>query len=507
MNQEYEYEYYNETIEEDCEEIIVDYAAVGGLVLEKFDFGDDQVVSLPPVVDKRVVGPFSINSKEGNCCERDLFIGDEEVSQYDRNDKKEYLTVFTLLEKQASDVLEPINKDNAKKVLEELQEEWVKNGARGILTDWPSKEVEMMDIDYDKVHKMNVYDKNMKVKNKFLYEMYAYLLYLEDLLGFKLIWSKHWRAMKYVMMFANYDFKRYYMRLLRKCDDKFFQQYVNLISLIYNWGLIFSYPYVEKYNYKNGSCVSQAIVMTPNLDDFGEGVNKTVVMSKIGVAFGSSVTYVDYDICEWLPNCNAREMVALALVCKGWYSRVECYVAGFKQYSKYLGSYAFGVGLSRLCPVRRSHDISSPYAGTFFGQQICHENYDCDDCTSGMNNGELDVESCGIDADKFIEGYNAIIYVNIDMLSWLEGVMGTLPMKYRKVYDKLFCVTPGHFACIYESVIYYELHADMVTEFVKFYDQDFLFHMILPFVPGAVNWSWTMGSVHGKSKRKFEEVD
>lgn len=500
-------DYINEILDDDAPTYVeIDYSKVTGEPLPDFDFGS--FLTVKDKVKKEVKVPvlsFTI-SKEEKVEEKQLYLGFEEVTQFERNERKEQNMPYTILEKKISMVLEQDNISNIPVVYEELQNEWISNGAKSILTDWPHLECGGMSPDFDKVHLMTQYT-GLSVSNKYLYEMYAYSLELEKKFGFKLIWSKFWKSFKYILAFKNYEYPRYYMRLLRQCDDKYFQQYINLVSLIYNWGLIFAYPYAEKFKKDKGMCRSQAIVMTPNLDPIGELLNEKEKISKIGLRRGDDIFEIEYDIMAWLPDCSAREMVSFALVCRSWYYRVSLYVEKFREYNIYLGKYAFGVGMTRICPIRRAHTINSPYAGTMFGERVAHENIDCDECLTSVDSNEMDMESCEIDTDRYIQGYNAILYVNCDMLEWLEVVMSTLPLRYREIYDKTFCVTPGHFACIYECVMETGWMADLIRKFVNFYDKDFLFHMILPFVPGALNWSWNYGTRFGKELRKYNAPD
>lgn len=222
--QDLEYEYESMILDDEEEYVAIDYSKVIPFAPDiTYDYGDDLRVAVIEQLETKVKGLSFTASKENEYCETQLYMGDEDLTQFQRNNLKEIDLPFTVLEKQIDSVLTQKDKSKVESVFCGLQHEWIVNGARSVLTNWPELKINGTEFDNDKVHLLHTYKmQGLKTNNKYLYEMYAYLLHLEEAVGFRLIWSKHWRAMKILLAFADYDYRLNYNKLLRLCDDRFF---------------------------------------------------------------------------------------------------------------------------------------------------------------------------------------------------------------------------------------------------------------------------------------------
>lgn len=411
------------------------------------------------------------------------------------NNKREFEIPVTNLEKQLDSVLTDGDWVNASVLYDIIRDEWIKNGARGALTDWPGGYSEIgygENVDYGKMHIFSLYNlTRVNTNNKHLYEMYAYMMSIEIMAGRKLIWTRHWRAFKYMLAFGSYSIVYHYQKILRMCEDRYFQQYINLVSLVYGWGLIFSYPYVEilKENRSSRTVRGTMVAMTPVMDPQGTGVNLGG-MTRIGIKSESSVIHIDFDLKGVLPYLSASDFISVMLVSKTWYSAVDSFTAPFREYVKHLGKYAYGTGLERVAPIRRIHTYNGPYSGSYFGEQIYHETKGfCQRCLDGDDiTGEMNEFSSEAQIDRYVLGYNVELFVDWSTVEWVVHVMENLPLEYRMLYDKMFCLTTGHFANIYDCCM--RITDKNEQDMIDFYKKDYLFHMLLPFVPGALSWGW-----------------
>jgi hypothetical protein len=426
------------------------------------------------------------------------------LTAFEVNEKRECQYPETVLEGQLMSVLTYQDWRNASDNLDIVRDEWIRNGARGALSEWPvPAKYEFTEgfNDYGKMHFLNLYNlSQVATRNKYVYEMYAYMLNLEFNIGRKLIWTRHWRAFKYILAFQSFDIVANYLKILRMCEDRYVQQYFNLLSIVFKWGLVFVYPYVELLKENIGAKVIKGdmIGMSPVLDSYGTGVNIGGTVPRIGVILDGVRVFVEFHLELCLPYLSSNDFVALSLVSKSYYRAVQTFISPFCEYTKYMGKFAYGTGMQRLSPIRRIHTMNGPYSGSYFGSQVYHETGDiCHSCIEGDDvTGELNSFSSDAQLDRHIEGYNVEMYVDWSVIDWVGNIMEKLPMEYRVVYDKLFALTVGHFANIYDCCCASANAHE--TKLVEFYRKDYLFHMVLPFVPGALHWAWDKGYVIGQ---------
>jgi len=399
-------------------------------------------------------------------------------------------------------VLSLEQKKRVRRYYERLSQEYWDNSGKSACLSWPTPladddtDGEMTDLSRVE-YVEEFHSRIVQTKNTYLYEIYASFKMLDrkKCPGF---WSKFWIAFKYLLAFKDYTYYGHeYQKLLIRCPDIYFQQYINFISLIYEWGMVFSFPYVEIKDGREG--LGNIVILTPKIYPPGSEMN-TGKSPEIGVFRNNRLMSVQVNLRVMLQQLDVLDVFNCCLVSKGFYNGVYEFLKVFNDYSIHLGKYAYGVGLKKI-PIRQSGCGLTVYSDYQFGRNHVHPYAQSDDCSlCGIlrYSAEMNKNSVDIDPLREVKGYKVDIDVNFEMLNWLEALMMRLPDAFKQIYDNMPRLTAGHFACLYGEVMRSVVADPFIIKFCNYYNKDYLFHILMPYCSGTYNWSYEAATEKGR---------
>jgi len=321
----------------------------------------------------------------------------------------------------------------------------------------------------------------MELRNFRLYEFYVMFKAVRDHGGFDNIGVKVWRTLRLALRMRHVGPDNYVKTMVRKAVNYRFEQYINLISLLFGWQLVVYYPYAEHLSLSTANEVNFGLLLKK---DFAE----LPVIVVCGLTFNVDFTY-------YMMQLSLTELLIIALVSKGFYMMVKEFVKPLLAGRFYNISHELGRGIyfSKSDIRGFENDISElrrrkTYDFGFYPKDRYNIGHDA--IVSTMEILELEK------------------YYNISFR--ITGFTYDVCKRYLLLRDKSFGYLAKYFPVINEGIcvlllgdsVQIDKDDESFWEIYDFYDRDYQFYYLRPFVAQSYAHVYTR-----YAKWKREEYD
>jgi hypothetical protein len=336
-------------------------------------------------------------------------------------------------------------------------------GKVGAMHDQPESEVDREYLMDPKEY--NEIEPNMDLRNYKLYEFYCMYRAVQDHGCIDEFGKKIWRTLRLALRMGNCNYCAE-KTIARKSINYRFEQYFNLMSQVFGWRMVMSYPYYEHIGLGTANIIGFAIVMSY---EFYEEPTITV----------KNMTFI-VDFTHYMHGRSLTELLCMALVSKGFYKMVKNFVRPIIRYYDHIKSYGYGRGLYDNANAAHQGQIegrSALRARMGYADWICD---DCPNCIDLYNLGD-DTIASSANMRELEEYYNTTIRVTDRTYSVCEP--------YLSLRDKTFSYVVKYFPVLLEGTCVL-LVGDVIPgekskEFwvlYDFYNRDYHFYYMRPFV-------------------------
>jgi len=370
--------------------------------------------------------------------------------------------------------------------VEELNVEFVANNNSSALDVMPYTDDMIFDREsymYEKTYKML----NVRCANRFLYEMYCYLNKIESQLGRNGYWSMVWRTLRLLIQYGKLEPYSNKRKIVRKCSDYRYQQFMNLVSMIYSWQCVYSYPYVEEVQV-GGTNGIEFIVKFPYIPTDEKGSLRFLVQSQaLNVE-----SWFDVNLFEYMINPTVSYLINVMLVSKSCYVMVYRFLFPMLNTYKYLNHYAFGQGIRDIDIIPNVHTNARTH-GSFVRKGFIHDHEECEDCYRATDSITLVDSEMAI--DDYLDEMEVSLGVTIQITPFLYSMMGASmgeikSQEIMKYVANLPTLETGVLINIIELLTRQSDRSKDANEVFDFYYSSYAFYIARAFVPESISFEW-----------------